>query len=321
MTHRVVFTDHTFENLDIEREILAEADAELVDATASDESVSDLVTDADGILVMFNKIDADLIRRIGGCEVISRTGIGLDNIDINAATEAGIHVTNVPDYCIPEVADHTFGLALALQRKIVEYNRSVENGEWDVSAGPPMHRLTEQTWGLIGYGNTARAVSDRVEATGMDRIAFDAFLDDEVIRDNGAEPTESLDELLRRADVVSVHVPLTDETKHMIDRAELEAMQNDAYLINCARGEIVDEDALADALDSGEIAGTGLDVLAEEPPAEDHPLVENDRAIITPHAAYSSEESVIELRQKAARNACDVLVGESPTYSINGEDL
>lgn len=321
MTHRVVFTDHTFDDLGIEREILAAADAELVDAAASDEPLADLVTDADGILVMYDEIDADLIRSMDECKVISRTGIGVDNVDIDAATEAGIHVTNVPDYCIPEVADHTLGLALALQRKIVEYDRSVEAGEWDVSAGRPMHRLSEQTWGLVGYGNIARAVGDRVEATGMDRIAFDAFLDDEEIRENGPEPVDSLDELLGRADVVSVHVPLTNETEHMIGREELEAMQTGAYLINCARGGIVDEDVLAAALDAGEIAGAGLDVLAEEPPGEDHPLLDDPRSIITPHVAFNSEESVVELRQKAARNARDVLVGESPAYSVNGEAL
>ncbi|QIO25224.1 C-terminal binding protein [Haloarcula sp. JP-L23] len=321
MTHRVVFTDHTFDDLDIEREILAEADAELVDAAASDEPLADLVTDADGILVMYDEIDAGLIRSMSECQVISRTGIGVDNVDIDAATEAGIHVTNVPDYCIPEVADHTLGLALALQRKLIEYDRSVEAGEWDVSAGRPMHRLAEQTWGLVGYGNIARAVGDRVEATGMDRIAFDAFLDDEEIRKNGAEPVDSLDELLGRADVVSVHVPLTEETENMVGRAELEAMQNHAYLINCARGGIVDEDALAAALDDGEIAGAGLDVLSEEPPSEDHPLLDDHRMIITPHAAFNSEESVVELRQKAARNARDVLSGELPAYSVNGGEL
>ena len=319
MPHRVVFTDHTFDTLDVERDIFADMDVELVDGERTDEPLSELVPDADALLVMYDKIDAELIDAMEHCRVISRTGIGVDNVDVEAATERGIFVTNVPDYCIPEVADHTLALALALERKIVDYDRSVRDGEWDVFQGRPMHRLTEQTWGLVGFGNIAQAVASRAAALGMEQVAYDEYLDDEEISQHGARPVDSLTQVLETADVVSVHVPLTPETEGLIGESQLRSMRETAYLINCARGGIVDEHALADAIASGGIAGAGLDVLSEEPPASDHPLRGESRVIITPHAAFNSEESVVELREKAARNVRDALVGETPTYLVNDQ--
>ena len=319
MPHRVVFTDHTFDTLDVEREILADSDVDLVDGEQTDEPLSELVLDADALLVMYDEIDAELIDTMEHCRVISRTGIGVDNVDVEAATERGILVTNVPDYCIPEVADHTLALALALERKIVDYDRSVRDGEWDVFQGRPMHRLTEQTWGLVGFGNIAQAVGSRAAALGMDLVAYDEYLDDEEISENGVRPVDSLTEVLETADVVSVHVPLTSETEGLIGESQLRSMRETAYLINCARGGIVDEQALADAIESGGIAGAGLDVLSEEPPTDDHPLLDESRVIITPHAAFNSEESVVELREKAARNVRDALTGETPTYLVNDQ--
>lgn len=319
MTYRVVFTDHTFDDLDIEREVLEPIDAEVIDGEAVAGPVEDLVADADAVLVMYETVDADLMDAMGDCRIISRTGIGLDNVDVGAATERGIYVTNVPDYCIPEVSDHAMAMLLALSRKLVEYDERVAAGEWDVSAGRPMRRLETQTLGLVAFGNVARAVCEKAGAFGLEVLAHDPYLTDEEIRDGGAEPVEAFDDLLSRSDAISVHAPLTDETVGLIDAEALATMQETAFLINVARGGIVDESALAEALDAGEIAGAGLDVLADEPPDPENPLLDHDRAIVTPHAAWNSVESVRELRRKAALNVRDALAGDVPTYLVNRE--
>lgn len=319
MTYRVVFTDHTFDDLDIEREILADVDAEVIDGERSDGDNESLVAGADALLVMFDQVDESLMDAMPDCRVISRTGIGVDNVDVEAATERGIYVTNVPDYCIPEVSDHALALMLGLARKIVEYDDQVGGGEWDVAEGRLMHRLETQTLGLVAFGNIARAVCEKAKGFGMDVIAHDPYLSDEEIREGGAEPVTELDDLLGRADFVSVHTPLTPETEGMIGADAFETMKDSAFVVNVARGGIVDEAALADALDAYEIAGAGIDVLADEPPTEDNPLLGHDRAILTPHAAWHSAESVVELREKAARNVSDALSGETPTYLVNTE--
>ena len=319
MAHRVVFSDHTFDDLSIERDILSAVDAEVVDGEATDEPLESLVEGADALLVMFDQVDASVMDAMPDCRVVSRTGIGLDNVDVEAATERGIYVTNVPDYCIEEVSDHAMALYLALARKVVEYDDAVHGGEWDVAAGRTMHRLAEQTVGLVAFGNIARAVCEKAKGFGMDVLAHDPYLSAEEIREGGAEPVEELDELLAASDVVSVHTPLTPETEGMIGADAFQTMQETAFVVNVARGGIIDEPALAEALDAGEIAGAGIDVLADEPPGEDHPLVGNDRTILTPHAAWHSAESVVELREKAARNVLDALTSEVPTYLVNTE--
>ena len=315
MSDTVVFTDHTFGDLDIERDILGEVGAELIDAEARDDPLETVLADAapDGVIVMYETVDADLLDAMPNCRVVSRTGIGFDNVDLDAATERGVYVTNVPDYCIPEVSDHTLALLLALARKIVDYDSRIERGEWDVTAGRSMHRLDGQTLGLIALGDIARAVGEKASALGMDVVAHDPYVE---------EPPEGvtlvdLETLLAESDAVSIHSPLTPQTEGMVGAEELAAMKETAFLLNTARGGIVDEDALADAVREGSIAGAGLDVLAEEPPAPDSPLRNTDDVILTPHAAYNSAESVVELREKAARNVAQTLAGEGPDYLVN----
>ena len=319
MTYRVVFTDHTFDDLDVERDILAAVDAEVVDLEGADGPLPELVAGADAVLVMFDRIDAEALDAVPDCRIVARTGIGLDNIDVEAATERGIYVTNVPDYCIPEVSDHALALVLALSRKVVEYDAQVTAGGWDVSAGRPMHRLSAQTLGLVAFGNIARAVCQKAQAFGMEVLAHDPFVDDDEIRAGGAEPADELDDLLARSDVVSVHTPLTPETEGILDADAFSTMKDSAFVLNVARGGIVDEDALVQALDDGEIAGAGLDVLAEEPPEPDSPLLGHDDVVLTPHSAWHSVESVRELREKAARGVRDTLAGEVPGYLVNRE--
>lgn len=319
MAHRVVFADHTFDSLDIEREILATADVdiELVDSEAREEPLEDIADDAAGLIVMYEEIDEDVLGLMPNCQVISRTGIGVDNVDVEAATEQGTYVTNVPDYCIDEVSDHTIALMLALQRKIVFYNDRVRDGDWDVAAGRPMTRLGEQTIGLIAFGNIAREVGRKASALGMEVLAWDPFLNDDDIENGGATPVDELPDLLERSDVVSVHPPLTPETEGMLSTDEFETMKESAFVLNVARGGIIDEDALATALDAEEIVGAGIDVVAEEPPTESNPLVDHDDVILTPHAAWNSTQSVHELREKAAMNVRVALEGDVPAYLYN----
>ncbi|MGM0591446.1 MAG: C-terminal binding protein [Halobacteriota archaeon] len=317
MSFEVVFTDHTFDDLHIEEEILSEVGAEVIDATKSDESIESLAASADGLIVMYEEIGADLIGEMDDCKVISRTGIGFDNVDLDAATERNIYVTNVPDYCISEVSDHTIALMLALKRNVVAYDRDTRQGGWDLGAGDEMRRLSEQSIGLLAFGNIAKEVGRKAAAFGMEVLAHDPYLSAEDIREAGATPVEDLDKVLERADVLSVHPPLTPETRGMISTDEFEQMKDSAIVLNVARGGIIDEDALVEALDAGEIAGAGLDVIEDEPPEEDDPLVQNDRVILTPHAAWNSTESMIELREKAARNVRDALAGEAPKYVVN----
>jgi D-3-phosphoglycerate dehydrogenase len=319
MEYQVVFTDHTFDTLDIEREILEEIDAEVIDGEAVEGSLEDHLPDADAVIVMYETIDAERMDLMPDCQVISRTGIGVDNVDLDAATERGIHVTNVPDYCIPEVSDHTMALLLALERKVVDYNRRVKAGEWDVTAGRTMHRLPGQTLGLVAFGDIARAVCEKATAFGMDVITFDPYLSEEDIEGTSATLVDDLETLLDQSDAVSVHTPLTPETEGMISTDEFARMKDSAFIVNPARGGIIDESALTDAIENDEIAGAGLDVLADEPPEEGGKLMELDQVILTPHAAWNSAESVVELREKAARNVRATLSGGVPEYLVNDD--
>lgn len=321
MTYRVVFTDHTFDDLALERDILADVDAEVVDLEGADGPLPELVAGADAILVMFDRVDEAILDAAPDCRIVARTGIGLDNVDVEAATARGVYVTNVPDYCIPEVSDHALALVLALSRKVVEYDAQVESGGWDVSAGRPMRRLSTRTLGLVAFGNIARAVCGKARAFGMEVLAHDPYQDDAAIREGGAEPVAELEDLLAHSDVVSVHTPLTPETEGLLDADAFATMKDTAFVVNVARGGIVDEDALVEALDAGEIAGAGLDVLAEEPPDPDSSLLGRDDVVLTPHAAWNSVESVRELREKAARGVRATLAGEVPDYLVNPELL
>ncbi|PCR88894.1 C-terminal binding protein [Natrinema ejinorense] len=319
MEYQVVFTDHTFETLDIERDILEEVGADVIDGEAVDGPLDDHLEGADAVIVMYETIDADRMDRMPDCRIVSRTGIGVDNVDLDAATDRGIHVTNVPDYCIPEVSDHTMALLLALERKVVDYNRRVKAGEWDVTAGRTMHRLSGQTLGLVAFGDIARAVCQKATAFGMDVVTFDPYLGEDDVADTNATLVDDLETLLERSDAVSVHTPLTAETEGMISTAEFARMKDSAFIINPARGGIIDEAALTDAVEAGEIAGAALDVLADEPPEPDGKLMELDQVLLTPHAAWNSAESVVELREKAAWNVRTTLEGGVSEYLVNDE--
>jgi D-3-phosphoglycerate dehydrogenase len=309
---QVLLNDRAWPDTEIERRLLAEVDAELIDADGP-EDVLARAPHADAIGTCWAPVGADVIAAAGRCRVVSRFGIGLDNIAVDAATARGIAVTNVPDYCVDEVSDHTLALLLACARKVAFYHDLARRGEYDLGAGPLLRRLRGRTLGLVGFGKIARAVRAKALAFGL-RVIAHTFSG----HDHGTGcPMVPLDELLVESDFVSLHAPLTPATRHLIGPAELAAMKPDATLINTSRGDLVDADALHAALESGRLAAVALDVHTPEPPDLSDPLYRHDRLIATPHAAFLSVESLTELRTRATRHIVDVLAGRRPQNLVN----
>ncbi len=277
-----------------------------------------LAPQADAILTTWQPITPVVLDAAVKCRLVSNYGIGVDNIALDHATRLGIPVTNVPDYCFDEVSDHAMALLLACARRTAFYHRATRNGTWDRDAGRPMYRLRGQTLGLIGYGNIARVMAPKARGFGMQVLAYDPYLEPGV-RDGFVTVSGDLGAVLSQADYVSIQVPLTVETRRMVDERFLRRMKPTAYLINTARGPIVDERALLWALREGWIAGAGLDVLAQEPPHGSNRLLALDNVIVTPHAAFDSVEATEELQTRAARHIVMALQGETPPHVLNPE--
>lgn len=318
----VAVTDHVFPDLDQERAILAGAGHELrfERNAASVDEVAAAVAGADAVLNCYAKMPADVIRTLDRCRIIARYGIGVDTIDMDAANERGIVVTNVPDYCIDEVSDHALSLALALARGVALLDRRVRSGSWTPTDARPLHRIRGRTFGLVGFGRIAKALAVKAAALGFLVVATDPYVPDDAIRNAGVEPL-SLDGLLGRADVVSLHVPLTDESHHLIGAEALAKMKSGAILVNTSRGPLVDTSALRDSLVSGRLGGAALDVLEQEPPAADDPLLQRDDVVLTPHTGFYSEESLRELQRKAVEQVVEALAGRRPRYALNADDI
>lgn len=310
---RVLITDHPWPDVEIEREALAAVGAEVVEpAGPTAEAIAAVAPEADGIGVCWAPLPGELLARCPRCRVVARFGVGLDNIPVAAATRLGIPVTYVPDYCVPEVADHTLALVLALLRDVPAFDRSLKAGDYDPNRFVP-RRLSGLTLGVVGYGRIGRAVAARAAGFGIGVIA--------TTRSGRADGVRAvpLDELLAASDVVSLHLPLSAETRRLIDAGRLARMKPAAYLVNTSRGPLVDAVALLDALNAGRLAGAGLDVFDPEPPVPGDPLVSHPRVIATPHVGFRSAEAVVELRTRAARQIADVLAGRRPEFVVNPE--
>lgn len=318
----VVVTDHVFPHLDVESEILGAAGHELRFAgnIRLPEEVSAAVADADAILNCYAPIPAEVIRSLDHCRVIARYGIGLDTIDIPEATARGILVTNVPDYCIDEVSDHALGLILSLARRVVPLDRSVRAGDWDLAAARPIHRLRGRTLGLVGFGRIARRLAEKGASIGFRVMACDPYVSDDDMVTVGVEAGD-LDSVLSQSDVVSVHAPLTEESRHLIGARELRTMRPGAILVNTSRGPLIDLEALREILTESHLGGVALDVLEVEPPSPDDPLLSHPDVVITPHSAFYSEEAMAEQQRKAAEQVVMALRGETPTYAVNAQEL
>lgn len=314
---RVVVTDYPFPNVDIERRELARIGAELVAAQCkAEEEVLELTRNADGVLNCYAKITRRVIDAMSRCRIIARYGIGVDNVDVGAATNKGIIVTNVPDYCIDEVSDHALALLLALERKVPQLNATVKAGMWRYVQYRPIFRLRGKTLGLVGFGRIARRLAEKALAIGLQVQAYDPYAGEDQLEKLHVKRS-SLAVLVATSDYVSIHCPLTAETRNMFNERLIGKMKPTAYLINTARGGIVDEEALYHALVEKRIAGAALDVLANECEPVESPLKELENVILTPHAAYFSEEAMAEQQLKAVMQVVKVLQGEKPDYPVN----
>ena len=313
---KVVLTDYVWESLDVERKTL-EGLADLVALqTKKPEEFLAQAEDCDALLNTYaGPITADVMARMPKCRIIARYGIGVDTIDLDAATQAGIIVTNNPTYCIEEVAEHTMALVLACARKVAVYDRLVRGSRWEVPPGKPMFRLSGRTLGLVGFGNIARQVARRAAAFGMRILFADPFVEER--RDDvPGKKTEFVD-LLARADFLSLHPPLTPETRKMIGDEALSRMKPTAFVINCSRGPVIDTDALVRALDARKIAGCALDTIDPEPLPDPHPLRGRENVIVTPHVAWYSEQALVGLQAGAPAEVRRVLMGEWPLNVVN----
>ena len=316
---KVLITDYAWPSLDIEREVLGGIGAELVAAETGEEAeLVRLAPGCDAILTCWQRVTPAVLDAAADCRVVGRYGVGLDNIAVDHATGLGIVVANVPDFCIDEVSEHAMALTLALVRRIVDFSLQTRGGGWDNSAAGELHRLRGQTMGLIGCGRIGSATAAKARAFGMRVLALTRSGGD---LPDGVERAAGLEDLLERSDVVSIHVPYTPETAGMVGEAELRRMKPTAFLVNTARGAVVDQAALARALREGWIRGAGLDVLAEEPPGAAEPLLALENAIVTPHASFYSVESTADLQRRAAANVREVLSGGVPETVVNPEVL
>jgi len=317
----VAVTDAPFPDFQSAELALAALGAEIRHAAEpSPDAIAEVGAEAVAVMVTYAQLSASTLSRLRHCRVVARMGIGLDNIDLQAATQLGIVVTNVPDYCIDEVSDQALALLLAVARRIPQGNALVHFGGWSVAGLGPMHRIRGQVLGLMGFGKIARALTGKAQALGMEVIAYDPYVPAEACRQLKVRLLR-FEEVLVAADVVSIHIPLTAETHHLFGADAFARMKRGATVINTARGALVDEHALAAAISSGHLAGAALDVLTNEPPLPDSALLDVPNLILTPHTAYYSEESTAELQRKAAEDVARILTGESPRYPANPEVL
>ncbi len=281
----------------------------------SAQSILSVAADADALLVTYSQINAEVIAGLKNCKAIGRFGIGTDNIDIAAATEKGITVCYAPVYCLDEVSDHAMALLLACIRKIPFSNARATEGRWEMPAVVPIGRVRGKTLGLIGLGNIPQRIVGKAKAFGINVIAHDPYCPDKVFSQHSVEKVE-LNDLLSLSDYISVHAPLTPETENMFNMDTFKKMKNSAYLINTARGPLVEINDLAEALDAGELAGAGLDVLPEEPPSKNNPLLGREDVVLTPHTGFYSEDALLDLQTTVATDVATILSGGEPKYPV-----
>lgn len=324
---KVVITDFDFGDIDVERKILEAVGAEVVGLQSKqEEDLFEAARDCAAMVNQYARIGRSTISRMQKCEVIARYGVGVDIVDVDAATERGILVTNVQDYCTEEVADHAIALWLTLARKLPDYDRATHNGVWRWQSGQPVNRIRGRTMGIVSLGKIGQAIAARARSFGARMIAYDPFLPETVARKHDVELVTK-DELLRRSDYVLMQAPMTPQTRHFLSDAEFAQMKPGAILVNTGRGPTVDNAALYRALSEGRLAAAGLDDPEEEPakraawnPA-DNPLFSLPNVLVTPHAAYYSEESITAARTIAATQVAKVLTKREPDFPVNSSAL
>jgi D-3-phosphoglycerate dehydrogenase len=313
---RVAITDCDHGSIEEEKEEFARIGAELVLEQVHEEG--DLIRscrEADGLIIQYAILSRKVFENLPKCKVVSRYGVGVDSVDLRAATDLGIIVTNVPDYCMDEVADQTVSMLLALIRKTVFFDKQVKAGLWDFRTGVPMHRIRGKTLGLIGCGKIGLEVARRISGFGVGVIAFDPY----IAKAPGGIELKDYDSVLKDSDFISIHCPLNQSTRHLVGDREFRKMEKRPIVINTSRGPIVDEEALIRALELDLISGVGLDVLEKEPPGSDHPLLSRNNVVLSPHISFYSVESISELKRRTAKNVVDALTAKWPASVVNSD--
>jgi D-3-phosphoglycerate dehydrogenase len=318
MAPKVVLLEDRYAHHDHEKRVLAEIGAEVVESKASSPSgILEVAADADGVIVNLAPITAGIIAGLDRCKVIVRYGVGFDTVDIEAAGKKGIFVVNVPDYCEEDVSDQAMALLLSCVRQTPLHDRETRKGNWNIKSGGPMFRMKGKTMGLVGYGRIPQCLHRKLNGFGFGRmLVCDPFAAKDAVEANGAELVD-FDTLLSQSDFISVHVPLSETTRHMFGREQFSKMKKTAIFVNTARGGIVDTSALYDALKSGTIAWAGLDVHEREPVGKEYPLFELDNVVLSDHVGWYSEESQADLQTKAALSVVEALTGRVPRFTVN----
>jgi D-3-phosphoglycerate dehydrogenase len=312
---RVLVTDDEYSSLDIEAEVLNASGHELVRASCrTPEEVIAAGAGIDAFLVQYAPITAEVFDALPQLRLVSRYGVGVDAVDTDAAARHRVWVCNVPDYGTTEVALHAVAMLLALLRNLAGHDREVRAGHWDYHLGGHLHRPSSLTLGVVGLGRIGQMTAERAAPWFGAVVGYDPYLPDSAWPD-GMERL-GLEEVFARSSAITLHLPLTEDTRGLVGTERLRRMPNGSYLVNTARGGLVDLDALLDALQSGQLAGAALDVLPDEPPPKGHPLLTHPRALITPHVAWYSAEAEVELRRKAAQNIVDLASTGRPTYAV-----
>ena len=312
--YRVVITDCDHGSIREEKEEFDRMGAELILAQVrEEEELIRVGKEADGLINQYALLTRRVFENLPKCKVVARYGVGVDSIDLRAATDLGIIIANVPDYCIDEVASHAVAMMLTLTRKTAFFDRKVKSSQWDFRQGTPIHRIQGKTLGLIGCGKIGFEVAKRISAFGVKVMAFDPYIQ----RTGEKIELTDLETVLRKSDFISIHCPLNDSTQHLIGEQEFKKMERKPLFINTSRGPIVNEKALIQALEEGRISGAGLDVLETEPPDSNNPMLKMENVIFSPHVGFYSEESISELKRRTARNVSDVLRGRWPGSVVN----
>jgi len=324
---KVVITDYDFGDIDVERSILEPIGAEVIGLqTKNEEGLFVAARDCAAMINQYARVGSRTIEKMEQCEVIARYGVGVDIVDVEAATQKGIMVTNVRDYCIEEVADHAIAMWLTLARKIPEYNRATHEGIWQWQSGKPIYRTRGRTMGVVSLGKIGQAISSRAKAFGVTVIAYDPFLPADVAAKLNIELVSKSD-LLARSDYLLMQAPMTPDTHHFLSDEEFKAMKHGAIVVNTGRGPTIDNTALYRALTEGHIYAAGLDDPEEEPAKrsqwspDDNPLFSLPNVLVTPHAAYYSEESIFAARETAASEVARVLTKQEPKFPVNNVTL
>jgi D-3-phosphoglycerate dehydrogenase / 2-oxoglutarate reductase len=310
----VIITDCDHPTVEIERKVLEELGFTVaLEQCKTEDDVIEKCQGAVGLINQYAPLTKKVLSTLKECKVVVRYGVGVDNVDLDAASKVGIQVCNVPDYGVEEVSDHALGLIFSVIRKINLLSNNVKKNNWDFQISRPIPRLKDLTLGVVGLGRIGQATARKALGMGWNVIGCDPS----ERKGHGGIKIVSFEELIQMADIVSVHIPLTNKTHHLFNREVFAAMKKSAVIINTARGPIIDELSLVESIRNGDIAGAGIDVMEFEPPVPDHPLFEFDNVVLTPHAAWYSEESSFDLKRKAAEEVANVIQGNFPRNPVN----